>query len=77
MTSTSPLSARVKAARKANGWSREKVARLTKLTPKTIWSVEKGFRPAAATLIALNDSLELGITDIGKELEAFDVEATA
>lgn len=77
MNSNLPLSARVKASRTSKGWSREKLAAATGLTPKTIWSVEKGFRPAQATVIALNDHLDLGITDVGAEIAAFDVEATA
>jgi transcriptional regulator with XRE-family HTH domain len=77
MTSHLPLSARVRASRKAKGLSREKLAAATGLNPKTVWSVEKGFRPAAGTINALNDFLALGIEDVGAELAAFDVEATA
>lgn len=62
------ISEAIKNKRLAMGLSRDKLARKTGITPKSIISIEGGSFPSTRTLFTILDALDLDIKIIDKQM---------
>lgn len=60
------IAKKIKEKRLALGLSRDKLARITEITPKSIMSIEGGKMPSVRTLMAVVDALDLELSVVEK-----------
>lgn len=62
------IAKKIKERRLALGLSRDKLARITEITPKSIIAIEGGKMPSVRTLMAVADALGLELALVEKKI---------